>query len=332
MKFGIRFIEYVGNAREVVRLSALADKAGFDSVWFPHDPFMRHTWVLTAAVAEHTKQIQIGSVGTNPYTTSPGEIASYLATLDELSEGRAILGLGLHTTEMVEWSGYDAADHIQRTREGTEIIRALLRGETVAYQGESFNLTDQCYMRFTPFRAEVPVYIAGFGEDYNALSGEIGDGSLPMITPPESASYMVPAIHKGALAAGRDPAEVDICACGWLSLSEDVTAAQDLLRPMVAYFAPYLEAPALATAGLDLADFDEVGRLISEQRYDDAYAAVTEPMFRLGIVGTAKDVIARIEMLADMGVTHVNLGGPLGPDPEATIRIMGEEVIPYFRG
>jgi 5,10-methylenetetrahydromethanopterin reductase len=332
MRFGIRFIEYVGNAREVVNLSVKADQAGFDSVWFPHDPFMRNTWILTAAVAEHTSRIHIGSVGTNPYTTGPSEIATYLATLDELSEGRAILGLGLHTTEMVEWSGYDAGDYLQRTREATEIIRALLRGETVDYQGESFTWSDQCYLRFTPVRADVPIYIAGFGEAYNALSGEIGDGSLPMITPPESASYMVPAIHKGAVTAGRDPAEVDICACGWLSLSNDVTAAQDLLRPMVAYFAPYLEAPALATAGLDLADFNEVGRLITAQRYDDAYAAITEPMFRLGIVGTAKDVIARIETLAEMGVTHVNLGGPLGPDPEETIRIMGEEVIPYFRG
>ena len=75
MRFGIRFIEYVGDAREVVNLSVLADKAGFDSVWFPHDPFMRHTWVLTTAVAENTDRIHIGSVGTNPYTTSPAEIA-----------------------------------------------------------------------------------------------------------------------------------------------------------------------------------------------------------------------------------------------------------------
>jgi 5,10-methylenetetrahydromethanopterin reductase len=332
MKFGIRFIEYVGDARRVIDLTAKAEAAGFDYVWYPHDPFMRNTWVLTVAAAENTSRIRIGSVATNPYTTTPSEIATYLATLDELSKGRAVLGIGLHTHEMVEWTGIPAGDYVQRTREAVEILRALFRGETVAYQGECFDWTDQCYLRFKPYRADVPIYVAAFGREYLALSGEVGDGSLPMITPPESASYMVPAILEGAKAAGRDPGAVDIAGCGWLSLSEDRKAAQDLLRPMVAYFAPYLEEDALATAGLGHADFEELGRLVAAAKYDEAYAAVTEPMFALGMVGTPKDVIKRIETLAEMGVTQISLGGPIGPDPEAAIRLMGEEVIPYFRG
>jgi 5,10-methylenetetrahydromethanopterin reductase len=92
MKFGLRLIEYVGSPRQLVDLAVLAESVGFDSVWFPHDPFMRHTWVMMAAVAEHTDRIQIGTVGTNPYTTDPSEIASFIATLDDLSKGRSILG------------------------------------------------------------------------------------------------------------------------------------------------------------------------------------------------------------------------------------------------
>jgi len=332
MKFGIRFIEYVGDARRLIALTVLAEEAGFDFVWYPHDPFMRHTWVMTAAAAEQTSRIQIGSVGTNPYTTDPSEIAGYIATLDELSEGRAVLGLGLHTTDMVGWTGIAAPDPVGRTREAVEIIRALLRGETVAYQGEEFRWTDQCYLRFKPTRAEVPIYVAAHGPDYLALSGAVGDGSLPMITPPESAAYMVPSILKGAEAAGREAAAVDIAGCAWLSLSEDRAAAEDLLRPMIAYFAPYLEAPALETIGLAPADFEAIRGHVARADYAAAQAAVTADMLALGIVGTPADVIARIEMLADMGVTQVNLGGPIGPDPEAAIRLMGEQVMPYFRG
>jgi len=330
MRFGIRFIEYVGDSRETIRLAALAEQAGFDSVWFPHDPFMRNTWVLTSGTAMVTSRIEIGSVGTNPYTTCPSEIATYAATLDELSNGRYILGLGLHTEKMVEWTGRDASDCQQRTREATDIIRRLLHGEIVDYDGQAFEWSKQCYLRFEPFRQDLPIYISAFGEDYLALSGEIGDGSLPMITPPASANYMVPAIRTG-LDHRERTGEFVISGCAWLSLSETRQAAADNMRKMVAYFGPYLEGPALDTIGLGEQDFEPIGRLIDAGRYKDAFAQVTEPMLGLGIVGTPQDVIRQIEVLAGLGIDEINLGGPLGPDPETAIRLMGEQVIPYFR-
>ena len=330
MKFGIRFIDYVGTARELVALTVLAEQAGFEFVWFPHDTFMRNTWAMTSAVAEHTTKITIGSVGTNPYTTNPAEIATYVATLDELSDGRAVLGLGLHGPAMVEWTGIDASNYVTRTREAVEIVRALLRGEVVNYQGEEFHWTDQCYLRFEPIRAEVPIYVCAFGPDYLALSGAIGDGSLPMITPPESAAYMVQAISAGADAAGRDPAGVDIAGCGWLSLSETRVAATDVLRKMIAYFGPYLEEPALNTIGLSRNDMQPLGELIAAGDYDDACAQVTDEMVRLGISGTPANVIQQVERLAEMGIDEVSFGGPLGPDPAEAIRLMGEQVMPHF--
>lgn len=331
MKFGIRLIQYVGSARQIVKLAVLAEQAGFDYVWFPHDTFMQNTWVLTTAVAEHTSRINICTIGTNPYTSDPSEIATYIATLDELSEGRAVLGLGLHTAEMVEWTGIEAKNHLTRTREAIEIVRALLRGEVVSYQGREFSWCDQCYLRFKPWRAEIPIYVVAFGPDYLALSGAIGDGSLPMITPPESAVYMVAAIAAGARQAGRDLAEIDIAGCAWLALSESRSAVAKMLCPMVAYFGPYLEEPALATIGLSQADFQPHKELIAAGKYDEAYALVTEQMLRLAITGTPRDVIKRIERLAEAGISQVNLGGPLGPDPAEAIRLMGEQVIPYFR-
>ena len=331
MKFGLRLIGYLGNARELVRLAVLAEQAGFDYVWFPHDTFMGNTWVITSAVAAQTSRIRIGSVGTNPYTTNPAEIATYLATLDDLSAGRAVLGLGLHTEKMVEWTGIDASDYQQYTLEAVEIIRALLRGEVVDYQGEAFQWTKQCYLRFKPLRDEVPIYVCAFGPEYLAMSGAIGDGSLPMITPPESASYMVSAITAGALDAGRDPADVDIAGCAWLSLAENRSEATDVLRQMVSYFGPYLEAPALAAIDLTPEDFQPLGRLVEAGRYEEAASLVSDQMTDLAIRGTPEDVIRRIETIADMGITQISLGGPLGPDPDEAIRLMGERVIPYFK-
>ena len=328
MKFGIRFIDYVGSLSEIVDLSVLAEEVGFDAVWFPHDTFMKNTWVTTSAVAARTSRVTIGSVGTNPYTTNPAELATYIAALDELSCGRAVLGLGLHTRDMVEWLGLDAEDCIERTEVAAHAIRRLLRGETV---DDVPGWGDQCYLRFEPYRDRVPIYVCAFGPEYLAMSGAVGDGSLPMITPPESASYMVPAIVRGAREAGRDPKELDIAGCAWLSLSETRHAATQILRQMISYFGPYMEEPALQTVGLSRADFAGQKSLIDQARYDEAAASVTEQMFRLAIAGTPDQVIAQIERLAELGITQVSLGGPIGPDPAEAIRLMGERVIPYFR-
>ena len=83
MKFGLRLIGYLGDARQLVRLAIQAEQAGFDFVWFAHDTFIENTWAITSSVASQTTHIQIGSVGTNPFTTNPTEIATYVATLDQ---------------------------------------------------------------------------------------------------------------------------------------------------------------------------------------------------------------------------------------------------------
>ena len=330
MKFGLRLIGYLGTSRDLVRLAKLAEDAGFDSVWFPHDTFMHNTWVLTTAAAEATSRIRIATVGTNPFTTNPCEVATYAATLDDLSQGRFILSLGLHTEKMVEWTGIDASSYMQCTREAVEIVKALLRGEIVAYEGKHFSWTDQCYLRMPVLREDLPIYVSAFGREYLELSGEIGDGSLPMITPPESAEYMVSNIRDGLKRAGRDGSDFVISGCAWLSLSESRQQAADVMRKMVAYFGPYLEEPALNSIGLSTDDMRPLGKLIAGGNYEEAWRLVTGDMIRLGITGTPGDVIEQIERLAAMGIDEVSLGGPLGPDPEKAIALLGEQVIPYF--
>jgi len=331
MKFGIRFIENLGTVGDIVRYSRQAEQAGFDCVWFPHDIFMKNTWVVTAAVAQATERIAIGNVGTNPYTTNPAEIASYLATLDEVSGGRAVIGIGLHTHDMVNWAGVDCTDILQVTRESVDLIRRLLNGEVVEHHSPHFSWSDQCYLRFKPLRPDIPIYVCAFGDDYLALSGEIGDGSLPMVTPPASAPRMVACIEKGL--AGRDPGTAfDIAGCAWLSIAEDGRAADSEMRKMIAYFGPYLEDDALSAIGLSSGDFSQIRELIGKQDYEKARAAVTPDMLRLGLSGDPGMIIEQIEALADAGITQVNLGGPVGPDVTEAINLLGTKVLPHFAG
>lgn len=332
MKFSVRLIQHLGSPRDIVNLGILADKAGFDQAWFPSDKFMYHAWSIIAAVAENTNNIVVGGNGTEPYAVSPGEIAAFMATLDHLSSGRVAIGFGMHTEKMIGWLGYEATDRLARIEEGVELMRKLWRGENAKFDGEVYQWSDQCYMRFEPFRDRIPIYVSGFGQEDLELSGRIGDGSLPMVTPPESAALMAERVLKGVRAAGRQASEVDICGCAWASISENGKDTHtDTLKDILAYFGNYLDEEALATVGLSTASFSETERLVAAGDYVGARAAVTPEMYQLAITGTPKDAIARIEKLFDAGITQISLGGPLGPDPAEAIRLFGEQVIPYFR-
>ena len=332
MRVGVRLIQYLGNPADVVDLAVHAEECGIDEVWVPHDPFMSSAWAVTSAIAARTERITIGSIGTNPYTTDPSEIAAYLATLDLLSHGRAALGLGLHTEEMVRWLGYDPRDLSERLRSAVATVRALLRSEVVTEPNGPHAWGDECRLRFEPFRPDPPIYVAGFGAELLRLGGAIGDGVMPMATPPESVALLAADVHEGVAGAGREAADVEIIACAWLSIGSPDGPALPRLRQMVATFGPYLEERALATVGLAPAAFAEIRRLVDTGRLDDAAAAVTPEMLRLALVGTVEEACERIVALRDTGVTNVSLGGALGDDPREAIRLVGEVIAPMCRG
>lgn len=333
MKFGVRLIQHLGTPRDIVELGILADQAGFDHAWFPSDKFMYHAWAIIGALAEHTRRITVGPNGTEPYSVSPGETATFMATLDHLSGGRAALGFGMHTEKMIEWLGIKVADRITRVREAVGLMRRVWAGEVVVHDGKEFHWSDQCYLRFKPARDRIPIYVSGFAAADLALSGAIGDGSLPMVTPPESAPLMVERVRVGMRQAGRRDGDVDICGCGWFSVTADGRGCvTDALKDIVAYFGNYLDRDALATVGLSQVTFADTARLVAERRYAEARAKVTPAMLQLAVTGDARAVIGKIEALAAAGITQISVGGPLGPDPRATIRLFGTHVIPYFRG
>ncbi len=331
MRIGVRLVQYLGTPTDIVDLAVHAENCGLDEVWIPHDPFMTSAWAVTSAIAARTDRITIGSIGTNPYTTDPSEIAAYLATLDLLSNGRAALGLGLHTCEMVRWLGYDTADLPERVHTSVATVKALLRGDAVTGASGPNEWGDECRLRFEVLRTDPPIYVAGFGPELLRLGGTIGDGVMPMATPPESVGELVRDIHDGAAAAGRETGEVEIVACAWLSIGSNGGTAAARLRRMVATFGPYLEARALATLGLAPDDFRVIRELVDAGRLDAAAAAVTPAMLRLALVGTVDEAAERILALREIGVTNISLGGALGDDPREAIRLVGEVIAPLCR-
>ncbi|MBI3978296.1 MAG: LLM class flavin-dependent oxidoreductase [Chloroflexi bacterium] len=330
MKIAIRLIDDLGRPRDLVSLGILADRLGFDAVWFPNDSFRTNSWVLDSAVAGATERIELCAMA-NIWTTDPSEIATYIATLDDVSHGRASLSIGLHNYDSVTWVGKSAADAPRRIRESTEIVRRLLRGEVVHYQGEIYRWTEKAYLRMPPYRPDVPVLISPVGDDLLELSGEIGDGSLPMVTPPQSASVIVEPIRRGLQRSENPHRPFDLCAFVWMAIAEDRDEARNLLADIVAYFGTYLDPRALAMIGLTVEDYRPAYNAIVARDPVGARQALTSQHLKLGIYGTPEECVRQLEPIIEAGFNHVSIGGPLGRNPAEAMRLIAERVIPAFR-
>jgi 5,10-methylenetetrahydromethanopterin reductase len=164
------------------------------------------------------------------------------------------------------------------------------------------------------------------------LAGELADGALPLLFPPEHYFGVRRYIEEGIAARDASLGAFDLVACIWVSLAEDRAAARHALAQKVAYYGHALSPLILERLGLTHADFAPIERaLMAERDESKALRLVDERMLAIGVVGTACDVIARIEPLAQAGARHLSFGPPLGPDPLAAVQLLGREVLPYFR-
>jgi len=329
--FSISLNSEHGPTADAVKLAVLAEKHGLECVWYCQDLFKRDVWVFLTAAATHTKRIHLGTGIVNPYTVNPAELAMHAATLDEYSGGRVKLGISVGAVEFLKWVGIEAHRPISAMRESIELLRRLMRGERVKYDGRVFRgWTNDAYMRFKPLRRSIPIYLGAQSRQMLELTGEIADGGLPLLFPPEYIETVLKHISKGASRAGKKLEDLDVVGCVWFSVSEDPEKAKDALRDLVTFYGPHLAPEMIGKVGLSPKDFDLIRDAISDRDYTKARSLMTDEMAKLAIYGTPDDCIERIEKLTEKGLKHVRFGPPLGPSPENAIKLIGREIIPHL--
>lgn len=333
MRFSLRFNNDLPPG-EYIRLAQAAEAAGFDQFWVSHDLFWRHAWTILGAVAQATTRLHIGTCIVNPYTQHVADIAMAAATLDELSGGRALLGFGAGAADFLRWVGIEQQRPLAVVRDSLAALDALLRNQrpsSVLRRPSSVAAwTPEAYLRFPTRR--VPIYLGAMSPNMLRLMGEQAEGGLPLLFPPEHLTEVLGYVREGAASVGRDLAEVDVAACVWCSVSDDREAARAALRAKIAYYGHAFSPLILARLGLTHADFEAIERLVqTEGDLEAAATLVTDQMLQVGLVGTAADLIPRLEGLVEAGARHLSFGPPLGPDPLAAIQGLGRDVLPYFR-
>ena len=300
---------------ENLQLVQEAERLGFDSAWAA-EAYGSDAATVLAWLASQTSTIRLGSGIFQIPGRSAAMTAMTTATLDHLSGGRMILGLGTSGPQVSEgWHGVRFAKQLQRTREYVEVVRAMLRRERIEYQGETIQLPlpdgpgKALKMMIGSVQERVPIYIAAIGPKNTALTAEIADGWLPILVSPEHMSEFRPSLEEGWSRAGRDGSDFDIAPAVQVRIDEDVEAAHDLMRHFIALYVGGMGSRkknfynALVTSyGFGNAA-RKVQDLYLDGKKDEAAAALpAELIDAVTLCGPADRIRDRLQIYRDAGV------------------------------
>jgi probable F420-dependent oxidoreductase len=310
----------------------VAEDVGFDHVWFGDSHVIWHEVgpYLTAA-AMSTRRMRVGPLVSNPVTRHPTVVASMLATVAELFDGRAALGIG-RGDSAVRTLGLSPMK-VAEFRDALRLIRRLCRGESAELDGKE--------LRFPWLTRTVPVLLAAYGPRVLELAGAEADGLILQLASPNVVEWAMRHMHAGARTAGRTLDGFEVVAAAPTYVSADREHALSRVRGFPATVSNHVKdllrhyAPTELPRDL-VEDMDRVGGYdyLRHGQPDAPHTrAVTDDMAdRLTLIGTPGEIRAKIERLATAGVTEVCLYIST-VEPEfhvSTLETYGREILPHF--
>jgi F420-dependent oxidoreductase-like protein len=318
---------------EVVEKVRIADELGFDSIWLG-ESWGYELFTSMGDLLRATKRIKIGAGIANIYSRTPALIASTIATLDERSGGRAILGLGPSGANVIEdWHGVPFEKPLQRTREYVDIIRMILRGDKLIYNGEFYHLERGFKLRFKPLRADIPIYVAAMGPKNVQQSGAIADGILPTFWPGTRWQELRAQLDAGAQKAGgreglREATALISPYITTAILREDaseeerVVISQAMSFPLAYYIGRMgvYYAQMLRRNGYE----EDVQRVIEgwQQGTRAAVAAISPALLEATmLIGTPGECVAKLDRWVAAGVDEPILTMPTGSVDETAAQL-----------
>jgi F420-dependent oxidoreductase-like protein len=228
-----------------LKLAQEADRLGYHSLWtaeaWGSDCITPLTWL-----AAKTERIHVGTAVMQIPARTPTNAAMIAATLDFLTGGRMLLGLGVSGPQVVEgWYGVPYGKPLGRTREYVEIVRTVLaRRQPLEHHGDHYDipvsggagLGKPLKLMFRPLRTDLPIYLAAIGPKNVALAAEIADGWLPIFFAPERFSVFRPSLEEGFSRAVKMRKEFDIAPMVEVRLGDDIAACRDAVKPTLALY------------------------------------------------------------------------------------------------
>jgi probable F420-dependent oxidoreductase len=295
-----------GDIETIAATGETAEAAGFDTVWTP-EFYTRSAIVTLTQIAARTTRCRVGTGIAYATGRSPLVLATEARSLDEVSDGRLVLGLGTGTRRMMDdWHGVDPDGPASRMEELVPLLRRLwrLHEGPVAHEGRFYHCRITPTAETTPgVRDEIPVFTAGVNPRMVEVAGRVSDGLLghPLFSRAYVDDVVRPAIEAGQRRAGREAARVELVGIVICAIAGDAEQARREAAAQLAFYAapktygPLLEASGFGAAGA------EIRAAFAERDFDRMTAAVPQAMIdAMAAAGTAAEVRARLEAAAEV--------------------------------
>ena len=328
MKLGVA-IGYWGlglSSEDQLAIVLEAERLGYDSVWAA-EAYGSDAATILGWLAQATSTIRLGSGIFQMPGRSAAMTAMTAATLDQLSGGRMILGIGTSGPQVAEgWHGQRFGRQLQRTREYVEVVRMALRRERVVYDGETLTLPlpdgpgKALKLTIAPVQEQIPIYLAAIGPNNTTLAAEIADGWIPTLFSPEHVAEFRPLLEEGFSRAGGSKGfdDFDISPMVNVMVTDDIDAARDTMRHYVALYVGGMGSrdKNFYNALVRRYGFEDAARevqdLYLDGKKDEAAAALpAELIDTVSLCGPRDVVRERLAVYRDAGV------GTLGVSPTA---------------
>ena len=320
MKFGIEFVPQIPLS-ELVDLVKLAEDVGFEYAWITDHYNNKNVYETLALIASATETIKMGPGVTNPYVRSPAISASAIATIDEISEGRATFGIGPGDKATFDALGIEWTKPVSTIKAAIADINTLLAGDKTEGGAQLGGAK--------AVQEHIPIYMGAQGPKMLETAGEIADGVLINASNPKDYEAAMPMIKKGLEAAGGDKS-FDVGAYTATSIGPDSDAAKNAAKIVVAFIAAGSPPPVIERHGLPEGFNEQMGAFLAKGDFGGAIGAVTdEALDAFSVCGTPDEFIPKIEGLAEMGVTQYVAGSPVGKDVAESIKLLGDVIASF---
>jgi F420-dependent oxidoreductase-like protein len=295
--------------REIRESAVLAEELGYSCLSMG-ESWGEDAFTSLAQLAAVTSRIRIGTSIVPVFARSPANLAMTALNMDRMSDGRFFLGLGTSGQLVVQdLHGEKFQKPLTRLREYIDIIRKAARGESLDHEGEFFR-TKRFRLRLSPYRANLPIYIAALSPPSLRLTGELADGWLPIFLAPSRMAAVLTELKAGAESAGRALRDLVISPQVSIYVTDDVRAARDRERPHIAFYIGgmgvfYHEYMRRIGFG---AEADRVRDAYRARERDRAAQLVTDEMVdTMTIIGSPRECRQQIQAFFDAGVHEVRL-------------------------
>jgi len=317
---------------EFASLLQECEQLGYDQLWLANEKFFHDMYVSATVAAERTTRPSIGTFVADPYSQHPALTAMAIGTLDEVSGGRAILGIGAGGTGFPPM-GIERVKPAKAIKEAIHVIRRLLAGEVVSYAGEIITFRNG-RLNFKA-RTDIPIIVASRGDRVLQVAGEVADGAMiATYAEPVGLGHALAQIEKGAQRAGRSLKDLRIVSRIDACINRDSAAAFEAVKPMVAVFlwTSYPDRTFVERVGLDVPP--ELEQIIAKRDYnllkENAHLVPDSFVEKFCWAGTAEQVAQKVAQVAAMGIHEITIlpHPPAGGDIRETLHEFATTVKP----